>query len=64
MVDQFISEINRIYGEKFVVTKSRNGFYGVEMIDQYGTPRDAITDPMIYEEAIALRQLLRGNTYG
>jgi len=61
MDDQFILEINRIYGEKFVVTKSRNGFYGVEMIDVYGVPKDAITDPMVYGEAIAIRQLMRGN---
>jgi hypothetical protein len=64
MDDQFISEINRVYGEKFVVTKSRNGFYGVEMLGDYGVPRDAMTKPMIYEEAIALRQLLRGSNHG
>lgn len=66
MVDQFISEINRIYGEKFVLVKDRDGHCRVRLmlIGERGVPEEAISKPMTYKEAIALRQLLRGNTYG
>jgi hypothetical protein len=64
MVDQFISEINRIYGEKFVLVKDHDGRCRVALIGERGVPEEAISKPMTYKEAIALRQLSKGNTYG
>jgi hypothetical protein len=64
MVDQFISEINRIYGEKFVLVKDHDGHCRVMFIGERGVPEKAISKPMTYKEAIALRQLSKGNTYG